>query len=411
MMHEITPTEMANYIEKVFNNRVVLNNLSNTQTIGAASGIYLQLAQVLNFYYRLTCDDSTKVIENVSELISANCFQGYREFFDEYIYDLVVTKYQKVLGKPELKTLRDKILMLSLMSANMKKNDFCAHAFNGALYDEINRDGLDIKKEKFQKELESLSKVFPVTFSIKNLNYTKIAYNTWDYIYGPERVKNAIGGTCLKREDDETTYDYYKRNLINNLKSKLAEGKITVDDFEELYKNGMKIIDFYFKQKDVRIAFFKLGSQSPNYLSEYSIISDRIMKNLLAINRDLNNKISEKKFTVTKPGIIEGFFNELEQIRLNNQLSIEGKMILLQNLYDKIEKEYPEFYQILNETTDKILKDYLHLFIIRGYTRGGNADSLCIESGELPRNQIGIAKFKTPQEVVVSQNKFKNFSL
>lgn len=413
MIHTISPIEMSKYVEQIFHNNKVLNFIGNSETPDKGSQYYETIAHILTNYYILTNDNSVETIEFIAETASTVGPQDDKEFFKQFILGKVLNLYASKLGQSSI-NLINLPKIFALIKGNCSNNAFYTHSFSGALYDEINANGLDINKEKFKPEYETLSKLYKTPFMKGKLNYCELSRATWSYAYGgPERLNYSIGGVIKPQEPGETKHALYERSLTTNLQKALSEGKINEQEYQNMYRSGMTMIDFYHKQKDICVAFFKFRSKEFNISETEEYYTNLFLRNISYFNNHLTSRMyNSKELRLQKPQIttINNDFSKVKELISKTQDSSE-KLQIYNSFFTALQTQYPELSPTINDIITNIIVEIITSYLMRNYLRNGNADGYYFDNGTLPRNYFAIAKFTNPKEIVIDQYNFLNTSI
>lgn len=231
----ITNNEITKEIEKIFKNELFLEKISNCKTIEEKLNTYSTLPTILIYYYILT---------NRSD---------YNTLIKKYNNDSLYDFYNRVVIKEFINVdclNLNMNMILNLIEYSYLQcfsNRFYTHSFSGALYKEINDNGLDIEKELFQTEYEIINEILPN--KQHRLSYNELSPLTFENtIYSPKRFTNLFD---IELNLNETIYQSLEKSITNTI---ININKPNCDQYLATIK---RILDYYFKQNKLCIAVFR----------------------------------------------------------------------------------------------------------------------------------------------------------
>lgn len=374
-MIRISNEEMANYMNTIFNNEYFKRIISNLKNESKVDSFFTEIGNYTCKYYISTGDNST---EPAIEII--NLYLNYiqnkineEQFLNIYL-NLIIKKIK------ENNNTNNILEVINEVCNNNSLNKFYTHCFPGSILEGVKESGLDINKEKFKQEFNILSKCFRTSYKTGELNYCDLSSASLSYATRgvPERVTYAIGG-LLKRQPNESKYDWFVRSFKINLSNELAKKTINYQEYNEMLIAGIKIIDYYCTNTKSCIAVFKTSNEMS--------IKNNTVKIKADIINNLKFKISNLMRTIKVPSIND----ELIELQKENNDSFFDK-------YFNIINKYPILSKLFNNYYEKEIYNQLSRYIAN-LSHGGFADGYAAPNGKLDKSSFAISEFTTPAEV------------
>lgn len=377
---EISNEEMASYLNMIFNSSELKN--AYCQHPKSTNSIFQDIGNILAKYYISTGDNS---FESAKKILDAYLlkFESEEQFFQDFLMPTIEEKVAQNLSmNPKELTLQDRVSIQEYVYARNKNNHFYTHCFPGALLEEVSTNGLDISRELFKDEYNTLATCFRTSFKTGELNYCELSSASLSYATRgmPERVNYSIGGV-EKKSDNESLHDAYSRSLDENLQREYDQGHIDEETMKKMKQAGTKIIDFYAKGTS-GIAVFRKSTQEKN--------KDGFINKILI--KDFSYFGKELKGTCLSDIIDKGRKKAAE----NPEQTFE----IYENMFKEIIQIFPEARKGISEFVNRTLAHNMSIFAISNYMHGGFADGYYVASGKMSPNEFAIVSFETPSEVV-----------
>lgn len=375
----ISNKEMASYMNMVFNSKEI-NDAYRQNPEESANVIFQNIGNMTSKYYISTGDRS---LESVKGIIEDYLSHGKeKDFFKKYYMPRIEDRVSQNLGIDSNNlSLKDRVNIQEYVAIRNISNIFYTHCFPGALIDEVSTNGLDISRELFKEEYQTLATRFKTAFKTGELNYCELSAASLSYATRgiPERVSYAIGGVS-KSDEDKSIHDTYERSFYKNLKREFDLENIDVATMEKMKQAGTKLIDFYAVGKS-GIAFFRDNRQIAKKESE---MKKNLSNGFLGFGKGLKN---------TSFGSI--IKSEIEKAKSNPEVAFD----IYESLFKKITNIYPDAVKGIKEFVDNILAYNMSQFGIKNFFHGGYADGYRVDSGRMSPNEFAIATFIIPSEI------------
>ena len=262
--NDISQEDMAAYFERALNGENLKKIIASAPNLVKARQYYENAAKMLMAYAVTTGDLSATAQDKILEdfaLYKNECeapldnktkMSGDEQYFAKHVLPDVIMYHQNRLNGAA--TAEDIISSIYIQSKN---TNFETHSFNGALVNDIKKDGFDISKEKFHDEFNILRSVgLFQSYKTGVLCTTELSKDTFSYARRcPERLYQTLCGS-FQRKDTENTRDYLRAGLQENLSQK---SNLDEDTKVKAWEAGSKIIDFYTMDEGRKsaIAFIK----------------------------------------------------------------------------------------------------------------------------------------------------------
>jgi hypothetical protein len=386
----IEPVDLAEYIEKVYNNATFREFLLSCRNKGLCEQTTNRLSDILVKYYIATGDDSDKSIETIvssyrdnpvdmRNISGANDIKFHQ--FRHAAYPFIIDYWKKELGKEEL-SFSDIQEIMIIVSTQSYINRFDTHSFNGALKDKVESEGLNINNEMFRENYEYLSSIAGSAYSVGNLYLCNLSESSWGYMHhSPERLWMTIGSYSVTREPGETDNEFAKRNLDDVLSRYV--GLYDEKYLETAKVLGDEMIDFYTKSDDVCIAICRKGRADVEaaYQRSEETITGRL------------NYAFQLPYKFQR-----AFPRELVQ-QLNNiaiEGDKEGRLEDIERIINEMMTASPDKADFLREYVENVFSSNMATYSVNNYMHAGASDGIRVEGGVLPREAFALATIKDP---------------
>lgn len=378
----ITNEDMANYMTMVFG----LEELHNGYCRGPeyANNTFSQVGNYLAKYYISTGDSS---IESAKTLVQMYLEHRGNDFIKKYYMPFCESTVAKELNinASGMMDLSSRIRIHDFIAERNANNRFYSHCFPGALYDEVNENGLDIHKEMFKEEYKELEKCFKTAFQTGNLNYCELSAASLGYatMGMPERATFSIGGN-IHQNMGESRYDACIRTLKENLLKEVEKGHVAQEEYDKLQEAGTHIIDFYCDNPMGCVAFFRseLTKDTPRDATRRINVEGKYISAIKGLSSAFKDTFIEKV---------------LQDVEDENKQNPGNEITNYQKAINTIVDIMPEFENVI----DDIFCNNLGNYEVANLRHGGNADGYAIEGGKLDRNNFAITRFKLPSSIAL----------
>ena len=378
---KIKKEELAEYISRAFDNEYIEQLAQDSES---RVELFNQLSNLSSFIFAYATSTSDLSQESLSTILNDFVIHkkeplSLRKYFGNYIFPLIENKYKKDHGIKGPLSLIDYNNIYKEKFENSKSKTFFTHSFSGALFDEISKNGLDAKSEKFQDEFRFLSYFgLKTPYNRGKLHLTDLSYQTMGYALQPsERARMVLTShTDLKEEDSETSLEYYDR-VIENLEIKDCHE----EDLETIKDYLTDISDFYFSNDRSCIAIIE-GDNKRKYDDDFSpfmyVLSNEYEYQTLLENDETFRAMFEKTNTA---------------LRNYGDKGIEALELFANYMHAK--------YQGSRETAilDQAIKDnFLNnvtTFAINHF-EVANGEGYVVESGHISPDKFAIATIANP---------------
>ena len=371
--------DLTNYLNKVLNSYVYKSAIKSLNGAMNVDNFYSSFINIIAKYYISTFDDSLESAEEICKEYFSYVGKG-NDFFYDVLMDKIVQKCSNELGI-EVNGIKDYYEVCKLVEHRNNKNTFYTHCFPGALIDEVKENGLDVSKMRFKQEINILSKYFKTAYKIGGLYYCELSKGSISYSFysAPESVSYFIGG-IHPSDKEESVYELYLRSFLENL-DKLKSKGVSIEELNNMYIAGKRIIDFYCSVNKSGIAFFK-EEHADDFEYNFNVLD---ITNNFRLNSFMFNKIKEviKKMNNNPEKAFDIWDEEINKICTGN---------------DELRKTIDAFVR-------QGFSYYLQNIAIKNYNFAGNADGYEIEGGKLSKEQIEILEVDIPNNL---HNKLQN---
>lgn len=380
---KISQDEMAQFLEKIYNSVVVRQQIANCPSLAKADDLSDYIGEFLVHYAVSTGDLSQGAIDRLAQSI-AKTYNGAKNISkDELFFSTagaaIVDKVAQGLGMKSPFSLDDYSLILMNIEMQNKSNRFSTHSFNGALLEEVDKNGLDISKELFKDEFAQLQKIgAKTTFKTGKLNVCELSYASFGYLHrNPERVFMAFSGE-ERQKDDQTQREFYTQGL-KNLAEKSALGQ---QEKQQVVQAGERVIDFYTSSDKSCMAIIREKEISPSS----STAQNLLMNGLGGVAYKIPIKVRQQLDT--------------DEYRQAYQAKDVGK---IGEILQQWANEHPEIEPTLQQQMEKSFYDALKFGALNNFSNS-YADGYDIADGKLERDKFAIASFVDPVKVYPKQH-------
>lgn len=391
--------EMAGYIDKIFSNKGVRDLIISAKSIQAGKECYTVLGEFLTNYATATGDFSSEGIESVVSSIKQSRYileekQQYKagvveenpkvRLFKASVLPMIVEHWRKKLGKDENLSLNDMAEIANALTFQCSNNKFRTHSFNGALLENVEKNGLDIRREMFREEYQTLSKISKSPYKTGELMFCELSAVSFGYATrSPERLWMTINKHDLKQKDDETIREFARRNVESIMQNE--EDNLTEDEVRKVAEDANKIINFYYVDSKCCISLIKQKVDVPYRDSNGPAIS-----NLINLPSRVTFNLSEEDRARCKACRL-----------LPNAERLDKFDELLPDLKERYPKLRAEIEKVETAACQEILLRYgLNNFMYEGYS-----DGYKVESGRVAFDDLAIATFENPIDMYATNQK------
>lgn len=402
----ISEQEMADYISRAFSANSVKRMITEEDTLYHGEELFQKFGNILQAYASATGDLSDETIDSLAKDLHEHkgiLRQPYNRntrlepeqiYFGKYVMPKIIEHYAKKMKIDQPLSLFASCQLLAAVETNSKNNRFKTHSFNGALLPEIKKNGLDINKEMFIEEFNTLSSAKMMQpYQKGNLLFCELSKASFGYaLRAPERLVMSLSRYGSEQKKDQSTNEF----LIQEIRDNLSENQnLSATDKQKVFAAGKKIIDFYFGEHNKSaIAFVKDKiSYTPVTSEKYEQMLGSQLSSLTFSMRltpflDKNNDLSMKN----------EYEKTAEAFKANKDVS------KLYDFVDKFNAKYPE-NDIFKRTTEAFMIKSITEFGLNNFTYNGNADGYKIDGGKMSKDQFALAEFENPIDVYVQHNK------
>ena len=168
-MTNISEQEMAAYISRAFSANSVKRMITEEDTLYHSEELFQKFGNILQAYASATGDLSNETIDSLAKDLHEHKdilrqpydrntrLEAEQIYFGKYVMPKIIENYAKKMKIEQPLSLSDSCKILAAVETSSKNNRFRTHSFNGALFPEIKKNGLDINKEMFTEEFNILS--------------------------------------------------------------------------------------------------------------------------------------------------------------------------------------------------------------------------------------------------------------
>lgn len=376
VIKEISQEEMSKFLERIYENEDVKTAIFQSKNLPKAKLLTDYIGEFLVHYAVSTGDFSDEKISylatHIAKEYESASYIKKDELFDKTVAPVMIWQVAKDIGAKQPLSLQDMALVLYNIELQNKNNQFYTHSFNGALFDEVNQNGLDISKELFTDEFKLLSQIgISTPFATGKLLLCELSYASFGYLHSnPERIYMAFGGSIANQKDWQTQQEYLTECLFEKIeKSGLDETRK-----KEMLQTGKKIIDFYTKSDNVCMAVKKQANVGIRSTSSQNFF----FNNLSALGMNLPYKISK----------------QLETKKFSDACRAKD--------FDKVEQilqewtnQFPEIAPIIEKEKMNSFSYALRMSALNNFSTA-LADGKEVQGGKLRRSDFALSNFVDP---------------
>ena len=387
--------DIAGYFERAFNNPVVKKMLNNSPSLSKASSNFEHFGNMLQAYVTSTGDLSDTMIETlandfekysykISQSVNTSKIDGKQMYFADHLMPYIMQHHMDRLGLKEPLNLEQTTKVLKSIRLNCANNQFLTHSFNGALLEDIKRDGLDIHKEKFKKEyaiLQSIGIFQP--FQTGNLLFCELSKASFGYAkYTPERLAMSLAGDINSHDEYHTINEYFTESFKSCLQSK----NLSTEQYSNAFTAGKRMIDFYFGKDIKSVIAFKESSR--RIYTEENDYAHAELKYALT-DWMLSSKIEKQCLDKNLQELNDEFKKAVEDIKSTGSYKKMDDFII------KFSAQFPDdkiFQTILKNAIIKAVTNHC----LNNFTYNGCADGYIIDGGKLETDKFSLAVIPNP---------------
>ena len=423
---KLASQKMAEYIEKITKHPNFIAGLgddfaTNRTWYSAVGGALVNYATSTGDYSKSGADGVLKdMLKNREDFKSLSEEQKKDEWsrhtqeeFNNYNKELIEKSMLKQIAmqvKRQLDTTgMDNIDSMEEIIKTVKSNQengFYTHSFNGALLDNVDKDGLDISQETFQEEYSGVLKDSMPTSTQGELCLTPASQASFNYTYDvPERfVWGPLGGldNSMSQEKSESLEDFYKRRLEKRIQTLKMDGT----QANEFRQAVLKMIDFYAKPKTAGIAVVPRSILGQEKLVSSQYQWEEMQKPIDIRNKILNEILEPRKVIkanyqeyladpknfyqeIVKEDIIKG-----DPLELGEELQEELRNLRNNNSNGNKVKDI--FNKIPSSDKYKNICEKHFFWELEKHTNAGfyagDHEGIKIKGGKIPREYFAVAE-------------------
>ena len=408
---KIGAKELSNYIEKIYYSEIVKRIIVNAPSISSGNGHYIKLGHILTSYAIATGDLSDESIEIIAKSYEEHLeYFRYRtdnndfnkpikltplqRFFNDFVMPKMILIWMKRLSISSPLKISDVIKINDNIYKQCKNNFFYTHSFSGALYDQINCEGLDISHEKFQKEYDVLSYLNDSPFKKGKLCICELSEASFGYALGcPERFGMIVKNPSTNQEKNETNLEYFMRNV--RIRANTLKDELTAEQYEAVIAAGDKIANFYYSQDKACIALIPDERKNVDTSSPY--ITNFFFNSFSALKFPLYKIFKKDEEMAEKYNVIVNAIRAKDTDVCNK----------VQLFMDEFLRRYPDNILMANITQEAMCST-ITTMCLNNFMHNGNADGYEVPTGRLDRNNFEIAVIKNPSDLITEYNKGKS---
>lgn len=415
--NDLTTADVADYFGAAFNSDKMQKIITEASSLSKAGSYYKEAARMLLGYLEATGDTSSqgwgKILDDFA-LYKDEAGKGYdnktgteawEKCFGTYVMPEILRfqlKKQNLDGLDEEQKLT-KALEATFLQGMATK--FYTHAFNGALGDDIKRDGLDISKEKFVEEYALFQKYgLQQVYKKGVLCVADMTPQGLEYALGvPERLSNTLNHCGAERQNNETRREFLSRALEGTLQQKT---ELSPNEKVSLRQAGQKMIDFYTSKpgRQASIAFIKDDVPQPDAenLARFCQSAQRTF--MMTFQKGVSRYATELKRLINDDEGLKTQLAEIAQSQTGDDKLI-GKIcrfcVDLNRRYDNVPKPL-KMQSENNFLSIPVIKDGLSRVIsvhcLYNFAHGGYADGYEVPNGKIPAEKMSICSFDNPYD-------------
>lgn len=407
VINKLSERDMADYFERAFNNNHVQDMIRTSSSLSSVKSNFQNFGNILQAYVSSTGDISDEMIEKlvsdfekhsdkISSRVNSDKLDGAQLYFAEYVMPHIIKHHRPDYDNQQKLSLEETSDILRKIRLNCRNNRFKTHSFNGALLDNVKKNGLNIHREMFKNEYATLENAgLFQPYQKGNLLFCELSKATFGYaLYAPERLFMSV---CPSEGQKDT--QFISEYLSEGLSQRLSEKKLSPEAYQKAFDAGEKMVDFYFGQnKNSGIAFM---SDSPNIVTqdkEYCpneltyAFNDYFFKSKLKDFCDKNNN----------PSLYESFTAALDEIKNAKKFTKMDVCI------KKFDAQYPDSHLFEKPVHNAVIKAVTNS-CLNNFTYNGNADGYRIDGGKLDTEEFSVATIPNPVDLYVARQKTEIF--
>lgn len=415
--NDLTTDDVADYFGAAFNSDKMQKIIAEASSLSKAGGYYKEAARMLLGYLEATGDTSSqgwgKILDDFA-LYKDEALKGYdnktgteawAKCFGAYVMPEILRfqlKKQNLDGLDEEQKLTKALEATFLQGMTTK---FYTHAFNGALGDDIKRDGLDISKEKFVEEYALFQKYgLQQVYKKGVLCVADMTPKGLEYALGvPERLNNTLNHCGAERQNNETRREFLLRALAGTLERKT---ELSPNEATSLQQAGRRMIDFYTSKsgRQASIAFIKNGAFQPDAenLVQFRQKANQAVK--MTFQKGVSRYAAELKRLIHDDEGLKTQLTEIAQSQAGDD-KLMGKIcrfcVELNRRYDNVPKPL-KMQSDDNFLSVPMVKDGLSHVIsehcLYNFAHGGYADGYEVPNGKISAEKMSICSFDNPYD-------------
>lgn len=400
---KISKEELSRYIGMAFNSPKYKEILNRSMNMNEAFQSYQALGLYLTTYAVASMDLSSASVDFILDR-----FLKHREeiklqnknysltdsnkkiFFEKEILPCLTQIWKAKLSLEGHMKLNDILKIEEAIYLQCKNNQYYTHSFNGALVKDVEKNGLNINSEFFQKEYQDLSKLSGDTSFKKGcLCYCEMSEGSFGYaVYSPERLHMILDHYSLKQKNDETIYEYYERCL--HYKMENNEHNLTEMEKIEIEASAHKIFAFYLGQGKSAMAIIERDSE---------------IKDTTLTKRSMYTDFLELKWKLRRVMRNDEELNILyEKVK---QLFLEGKdssILELENFIQLYQCKYPNKTDMQEFITGHFSRTLMEI-CLNNYLYAGFGDGYTAPNGVIERDEFALVTFDNPCDLYAKHRK------
>ncbi len=397
---DISAAELATYFQNALNSDTMKKVINGAPTIYVAETSYRKAAKMLLGYVLATGDLSaqkqaaliqtftehgTEALKSYDNRLGK---EGDEIYFAKYVVPEIMAYHAENRSAEEKDNVETLMSTLEAVYAQGHCGHFYTHAFNGALFDEVCQNGLDISKEKFLNEYAVLRKAgLSQPFKRGVLCLADLSEASFGYAQAsPESLHNTLGSQN-ERRGDETRREYLRRGLEEFLE---RSGGMTDADKQKVRVAGRRLIDFYTTGKGRKsvIAFIKDERTSVNDIQD----DGRVVRKSFAFS--FRQAMRKKEWRLDWEEPLRSQWNNLQNKGFEEVCSFI-------RVYKVQKPEVLMFDEIVRDA----LADTISKVCLRNFGYGGYADGYGVPGGKIAAGDLNFCVFDNPGDAYALEQK------
>ena len=397
---DISAEEMAAYFQRALNSETMKKIINGAPSISKAEASYRQAAKMLLGYVSATGDLSaqkqTELLRTFAEH-GAEALKPYDErlkndgsgiYFAKYVAPEIMAYHAKNRPAGEKDGTEALMGLLEAAYAQGHCGSFYTHAFNGALYDEVSRNGLDISKEKFLDEyavLREAGRFQPFKRGV--LCLADLSETSFGYAQASPESLHRVLESRSRRRDDETRREYLRRGLEEFLE---RPSNMTEAEKQKVRTAGRRLADFYTtgKARKSVITFLKDEKAAATDTQDGS---DTVRKNFaFSFARAMQVKGRRLDWD-------EALRSQWNDLQYKGFEGVNGFI----RAYKAKKPEAPVFDEIVRDA----VADTIGKVCLQNFAYGGNADGHVVPGGKIAAEKLAFCVFDNPGDAYALEQK------